>query len=70
MLLGNGQASPSHIRPHVMAGTHLQSILAEPARTETHGLGQKLRSAASINGKKWLSAGLSEGKETAVVTRT
>ena len=53
-----------------MAGIHLQSILAEPARTETHGLGQKLRSAASINGKKWLSAGLSEGKETAVVTRT
>lgn len=31
MLLGNGQASPSHIRPHVMAGIHIQSVLAEPA---------------------------------------
>lgn len=37
-------------------------------RTEAHGLCQNLRSAESINGKKWLSAGLSEGKETAVVT--
>lgn len=54
VLLGNCQASPSHIMPHVMAGIHLQSILAEPARTQTHGLGQKLRSAESINDKKWL----------------
>lgn len=41
-----------------MAGIHTQSVLAEPAELQQHGLRQKLRSAESINGKKWLSAGL------------